>query len=86
MAQDYCHIHNLVDSSRADAERPWGIRVRVPATDPFNKLVGGDWEKLHWYRSERERDVAFERMREKHGYYRIGDNPSQVVEKIRREV
>lgn len=85
MADNFCHAHNLVDPSRADADRPWGIRVRVPATDPFNKLVGADWEKFHWYRSERERDTALERMRRKHGYYRIGDNPSQIVDKVQRD-
>ena len=79
MNDAYCHSHNLVDSSAASAERPWGIRVSAPASDPFNKLVGGDWERLHWFPTRAERDAAFDNMRTRHGYYRIGDDPSIVL-------
>jgi hypothetical protein len=47
-------------------------------------LLGEDWEKLHWYASEAERDAAYEQMAERHGYYRRTDNPTQVLEKIVR--
>lgn len=80
----YCHRHNLVDKSRAEAERPFGIRVTLPAGDTFTSLLGDDWERLHWYRTEAERDAAFERMAARHGYYRKTDNPTQILEKIRR--
>lgn len=82
MSDFYCHPHNVVDATRIDAERPWGIRVSAPSTDPFNKLVGTDWTKEHWFIDQVNRDAAFERMRERHGYYRIGDDPSIVLEKI----
>ncbi len=39
---------------------------------------------MHWYASEAERDSAYENMAERHGYYRVTDNPSQVLEKIVR--
>lgn len=80
----YCHRHNLVDPSRAEAERPWGIRVTLPPGDTFTGLLGDDWERLHWYRTEAERDAAFEHMAIRHGYYRKTDTPTQILEKIRR--
>jgi hypothetical protein len=81
---DYCHQHNLVDASVAGVDRPWGIRVTLPAGDTMRKILGDDWEKLHWYPTEAERDLAFDRMAQRHGYYRKTDAPSQVLEKIVR--
>ncbi|MEO0998036.1 MAG: hypothetical protein AAFX58_11005 [Pseudomonadota bacterium] len=82
MNENFYHEHNLVDPRVADASRPFGIRVSLPGTDPFTRLVGTDWTKEHWYRSEAERDEAFENMRNRHGYYRIGDDVSLIFEKI----
>ena len=81
---DYCHQHNLVDPSIATAERRFGIRVTLPANDTLRKVLGEDWERLHWYGSERERDLAFDSMAIRHGYYRDTDSPTQVLEKIVR--
>lgn len=81
---DYCHQHNLVDPSTAAAERRYGIRVSLPANDTMRKVLGEDYERLHWYSSERERDLAFENMATRHGYYRDSDSPTQVLEKIIR--
>ncbi|MGI9219514.1 MAG: hypothetical protein ACR2QS_00590 [Woeseiaceae bacterium] len=81
---DYCHQHNLVDPSIASAERRYGIRVTLPASDTMRKVLGEDYERLHWYSSERQRDVAFENMATRHGYYRNTDSPTQVLEKIVR--
>jgi len=80
----YCHKHNLVEPAAAEAERKYGIRVTLPAGDTFTKILGDDWEHVHWYRSERERDAAFDRMAARHGYYRKTDSPTQVLEKIVR--
>lgn len=81
---DYCHPHNLVDPSRAGAERRFGIRVTLPPGDTMRHLLGENWERLHWYASEQERDRAFEQMALRHGYYRKSDDPTQVLEKIVR--
>lgn len=81
---DYCHPHNLVDPSRAGAERRFGIRVTLPPGDTMRRLLGESWERLHWYASEQERDRAFEQMALRHGYYRKSDDPTQVLEKIVR--
>ena len=80
----YCHRHNLVDPGTADSDRRYGIRVTLPPDDTLRKIVGNHWERLHWYRSEAERDRAFEHMAVRHGYYRKTDTPTQVLEKIVR--
>lgn len=80
----YCHQHNLVEPDKATAERKYGIRVTLPADDTFSRMLGDEWETLHWYRSERERNTAFEKMAIRHGYYRKSDSPTQVLEKIVR--
>lgn len=79
---NHCHSHNLVDPARAGTEKPWGIRVSVPATDPINRLIGSNWHREHWYATRRERDTAFANMQKRHGFYRIGDEPSQVLTRI----
>lgn len=81
---DYCHRHNLVDQSVAGQERSYGIKVSLPESDTLRNIVGDDWERLHWYPSEAERDAAFDAMAKRHGYYRDSDNPTQVLEKISR--
>ena len=80
----YCHKHNLVTKDQADPERNFGIRVTLPATDTFSRMLGEDWENVHWYRTEEERDRAYDNMAERHGYYRKTDAPSQILEKISR--
>tara|TARA_R110000787_G_scaffold198429_1_gene309540 strand:- start:140 stop:388 length:249 start_codon:yes stop_codon:yes gene_type:complete len=81
---DYCHQHNLVDPSTAGRECRFGIRVTLPAADTLRKVLGNDWERLHWYASEKERDEALEKMATRHGYYRTTDSPTQILEKISR--
>ena len=81
---DFCHRHNLVDPQASHAERRWGIRVSLPPGDTLRNLLGDDWERLHWYPSEAERDRAYEQMAERHGYYRQTDSPTQILEKIVR--
>ena len=81
---DYCHKHNLVDQSLVGAERTFGIRVTLPSDDTLRNILGENWERMHWYASESERDGAFDNMAERHGYYRDTDSPTQVLEKISR--
>jgi hypothetical protein len=81
---DYYHTHNLVEPELAGAERRFGIRVTLPPGDTMRNVLGNDWERLHWYPTEAERDAAFESMALRHGYYRKTDNPTQVLEKLER--
>jgi hypothetical protein len=72
--------HNL--NSLPPAVKPFGIRVSLRPRDPFTRLVGADWQKLHWFATERERDAAFEDMSSRHPYSRRGDEPAVIFEKI----
>ena len=81
---EFCHQHNLVEPETAGRDRSFGIRVTLPVTDTLRKVLGDDWERLHWYRTEAERDAAFQQMAARHGYYRKSDSPTQVLEKIVR--
>ncbi len=81
---EFCHQHNLVDPGTAGRERNFGIRVTLPVGDSLRKVLGDNWERLHWYASEAERDAAYAQMATRHGYYRTTDAPTQVLEKITR--
>lgn len=81
---DYCHQHNLVDPDAAGRKRNFGIRVTLPANDTLRKVLGDNWERVHWFATAAERDAAYDSMAARHGYYRTSDNPSQVLEKISR--
>lgn len=81
---DFVHRHNLVQPEKAEGEKRFGIRVTLPRGDTFSQLLGENWERLHWYRTEEERDRAFEQMAIRHGYYRKTDAPTQVLEKLVR--
>lgn len=81
---DFCHQHNLVNPETAGQERNFGIRVTLPPGDTLRKILGDDWERMHWYASETERDTAFDGMAIRHGYYRNTDSPTQVLEKVSR--
>ncbi|HEU5468045.1 MAG TPA: hypothetical protein VFU77_01975, partial [Steroidobacteraceae bacterium] len=57
-------------------------RARLRARDPFTRLVGVDWQKFHWYATERERDAALADMASRHLYSRRGDEPVVIYEKV----
>ncbi len=83
-ALTYCHRHNLVSKENVDAERRFGIRVTLPPTDTFSRMLGENWEDIRWYATAEERDLAYENLATRHGYYRNSDSPSQILEKIVR--
>jgi len=64
--------------------RPYGIRVSLPPGDPFRKLLGPDWQRLHWYSTPAERDAAMAEMSRRHEYSRAGDKPALVFQKIEK--
>ena len=80
----YCHRHNLVRKELATTDRKFGIRVTLPESDTFSRMLGSDWENIHWYPSREARDRAFDNMARRHGYYRKTDTPTQKLEKIER--
>lgn len=75
-----CHAHNL--NRRLEADRPYGIRISLPAGDSFQALLGNRWERFHWYATEHERDRALEDMASEHLYSRRGDRPRLLFDRV----
>lgn len=79
---EICHEHNL--NRKPDPKRRFGIRVRLAPGDPLKRLIGGDFERVHWFASQTERDRALADMSSEHLYSRRGDRPTLVFERVDR--
>lgn len=77
------NAHNLVEP-RKDQEQRFGIRVSLPESDPFRRLLPAQWETCHWYADAATRDAALDDMRTRHRYSRMGDSPSVRYEPVDR--
>ena len=66
---DFCHQHN-VSIKLKNEKKNFGIKVTLPSGDTLGNILGENWSKQHWYDDENERDLAFEKMKIRHGYYR----------------
>jgi len=77
-----CQPHNLVTPIKTD--KRYGIKVKMRSSDPFRNLVGGEWNKEHWFSTAAERDAALAKMSEKYIYFRPGDKPTLDFEKLER--
>lgn len=77
------HPHNL-RTHTAPPEARFGLRMRLPAGDTFGEILGEQWEKTHWFSSEDAREAAMRELRKQHPYYRLGDRPTLILEKINR--
>ena len=75
-----CHTHNLVQIRAG--ENPWGIRLTLPSGDALSNVLGTDFESEKWYATEREREEAINVLRQRFPYYRSGDRPTYIVERI----
>lgn len=66
--------------------KKYGIRITLTKDNPMRlpHLLGEDWESLHWYDSEAERDKALAEMSQRLPNYREGDNLAQVFTRIER--
>ena len=62
--------------------KPYGVRVSLRAGDPFSRIMGADWHRIHWFATAAERDTALADMSRKHEYSRIGDKPALQFEKV----
>lgn len=62
----------------------FGIRISMPSNDPMGAphLLGQDWEAFQWFDTEAAREHAFIEMQRQPGYYRRGDSPSVILEKV----
>lgn len=77
---EICHSHNL--NRQPTPEKPYGIRVRLPAGDTFGRLLGTDWEQFHWFANRAERDATLRDMASEHVYSRSGDRPHLIYEAV----
>jgi len=77
---DICHAHNL--NEVPTASKRFGIRVSLRPGDSFMRLIGRDWERVHWFASATERDNALADMAGEHLYSRRGDRPTLQFEPI----
>ncbi len=59
-----------------------GCESAFRPANPFRKLLGPEWHRLHWYPSPEERDMALAEMSRRHQYSRATDKPSLVFEKV----
>lgn len=82
MNTEICHPHNLIEP--LDVPKPYGIRVRMRPNDSFARLLGTDWERVHWFATREERDRALTDMASEHLYSRPGDRPTLIYEPIER--
>lgn len=78
-----CHEHNRSRPVPAGS-RPWGIRLSLPENDPMRALLGEDWTEYQWFATEALREAKLEQLRRQFVYYRAGDRPSFVLERVNR--
>ncbi|MEP7312200.1 MAG: hypothetical protein ABI859_06435 [Pseudomonadota bacterium] len=75
--------HNL-RKPQTQEPRPYGLRVSLKPNDPFRRILGPDWQRLHWFASPQEREAALKEMGRKHEYSRAQDKPALVFTKVEK--
>jgi hypothetical protein len=80
---DACHDHNRSRPVPA-GPKVWGIRLSLPAGDPLRPVLGPDWHEYQWFSSEDGREAKIEALRRQFVYYREGDRPAFVIERVNR--
>jgi hypothetical protein len=73
--------HNL-RLPQNESPRPYGVRVSLRTNDPFRRVLGPDWHRVHWYASAEQRDAALAEMSRRHEYSRGGDAPALIFTKV----
>jgi hypothetical protein len=81
---DPCHEHNR-SRPVPDSPKAWGIRLSLPEQDPMRLVLGDDWHEYQWFASEEDREAKLAQLQGQFVYYRKGDVPSFVVERVNRE-
>lgn len=73
--------HNLANAPTREL-RPYGLRVSLNGNDPFRKILGPDWQRVHWFATAEARDAALAEMSRKHEYSRATDRPALKFTKV----
>ena len=80
---EICHEHNRRAGS-VSAPGPFGLRLSLPEGDPMRRVLGDDWHQVQWFESERARDAKLAELTGRFAYYRKGDRPTFVIERVER--
>ncbi len=73
--------HNLRRPA-GQGPKPYGVRISLRPGDPFRKIMGAEWHRVHWFATPIERDAALLEMSRRHEYSRAGDQPALLFEKV----
>jgi hypothetical protein len=76
-----CQPHNM-RRPVSKGPTPYGVRVSLRPGDPFSRIMGAQWHRIHWFRTAAERDAELLDMSRRHEYSRVGDKPALVFEKV----
>jgi hypothetical protein len=79
-----CHEHNR-SRPLPPGPKTWGIRLSLPEDHPMIPLLGNDWHEYQWFASEAEREAKLQQLRQQFIYYRKGDRPRYILERVNRE-
>lgn len=77
--------HNINEPAAATPDGSYGVRISLPAGDPFSRLLDEDWATTHWFTTAEDRDTALHDMQRKHEYSRPNDKPALVFEAVSRD-
>ncbi len=81
---EICHRHNRRAGLR-QAAKPFGIRLTLPEGDPMRQVLGDDWHQYQWFEDEKAREKRIEELTGRFVYYRKGDRPTFVIERVERD-
>jgi hypothetical protein len=81
--REACHEHNR-SRPLPTGPKAWGIRLSLPADHPMGDLLGEGWQEYQWFATEAARDSKLEQLERQFMYYRKGDRPSLVLERVNR--
>ena len=81
---EVCHRHNRRAGLEPESG-PFGLRLSLPPGDPMRSVLGDDWVQYEWFSSESARETKIEELLGPFPYYRKGDRPSFLVERVERD-
>jgi hypothetical protein len=82
---EICHGHNRRAGLRGAPEKTFGIRLSLPEGDPMRQVLGDDWHQFQWFENETSRESRIEELTGRFVYYRKGDRPTFVIERVERD-
>lgn len=80
---DICHPHNRRVGSR-QGTRAFGLRLSLPEGDTMRAVLGDDWCVFEWFETEADRERRIAELDAQFVYYRKGDRPTYVAERVNR--